>query len=210
MKLERTVLLVCGPPGAGKTTTARDLAASLGLTVYDLDDPHWHQSEAMFRAGIRHLRYDPEARAVVIRAGAHLDARRTWARTIGATNTHTMATSYDLCRSRILTRNRTRPPIAHQLAALAQWWATYEPDPDPTPSSPPSLPITPTGGTGMPDPALAMANTWDQMVDTLHHYASLAAGMAPDPADPIHTALADAAALARHHRARAAQDAATH
>ena len=50
----RRVVLICGPPGAGKTT----LAKTLDLTVYDIDDPDWI-SEAQFRRAIASLAAHP-------------------------------------------------------------------------------------------------------------------------------------------------------
>jgi len=61
----REVVLICGPPGAGKSTYAR----STGLKVYDRDDPQW-TSERQFRQALERLRRDPSAQAAVIRSGA--------------------------------------------------------------------------------------------------------------------------------------------
>ena len=68
--MSRTVVILCGPPGAGKTTAARQS----GLTVFDRDDPQWH-SERQFTNELLKLATDPHARAVVIRSGATSYAR---------------------------------------------------------------------------------------------------------------------------------------
>lgn len=117
----RRVVLLCGPPGAGKSTVAR----TMGLAVYDRDDPQWRGSEQAFVSALRTL----PARAVVIRAGATLAARHRTARRIGATEIQVLATDPATCRARVLARARPVPPIEAQLAGVGKWWRTYEPEP---------------------------------------------------------------------------------
>lgn len=62
----RFVVLLCGPPGAGKTTAAR----ASGLAVFDSDEPRW-SSRAEFTAALTQLGATPDAQAVVIRLFGH-------------------------------------------------------------------------------------------------------------------------------------------
>lgn len=119
----RRVVLVCGPPGAGKTT----LAKSLGLKVYDIDDPQWANDETRFKAALEHLNRDLDAQAVVIRSGATRSARAKASALIGATETTVVTTPEAECIKRVVERNRPRPPIKVQIAAVKSWWAKYEP-----------------------------------------------------------------------------------
>ena len=121
----RRVILVCGPPGAGKTTFAK----SLGLTVYDIDDECWGNSEAKFKAALRRLATQADAQAVVIRAGASLNARANATQLVQATEVKVITTPKAQCIERVIARNRPRPPLRVQIAAVTTWWERYRPDP---------------------------------------------------------------------------------
>lgn len=122
-EIDRRVVLVCGPPGAGKTTYAH----TLGLEVYDLDDAKWAGSDALFRAALVRLREEPGARAVVIRTGATLSARQKAATNMGATECVILAVDAAECERRIRQRGRTSTPIGMQIKAARDWWRNYEP-----------------------------------------------------------------------------------
>lgn len=124
-EIDRQVVLICGPPGAGKTTHAH----TLGLEVYDLDDAKWGGSDALFRAALIELREQPHARAAVIRTGATLSARQKSATMMGATECVVIATDLSTCVARIKERGRTSPPISTQIKGARDWWAKHEPGP---------------------------------------------------------------------------------
>lgn len=124
-KLPREVVLICGPPGAGKST----LAHTLGLPVFDLDDPQWSGNDRLFRDAIKQATSKPDAQAAVIRSGATLSARQTAASLCGATSVVIVDTDLDTCIGRIQERRRLTQPIRAQIAAAQQWWSRYEPGP---------------------------------------------------------------------------------
>lgn len=121
-EVDRRVVLICGPPGAGKTTYAH----TLGLSVYDLDDDQWGFNEGLFRSALIRVREDPKARAAVIRTAPTLSARQRAASMCGATDVVVLDTDLDTCLIRIRKRGRTNPPLRYQINGAKKWWETYE------------------------------------------------------------------------------------
>lgn len=124
-EVDRKVVLICGPPGAGKSTHAH----TLGLEVYDLDDERWGWNEGLFKAELIRLRENPKARAAVIRTGATLSARQRAAAMCGATDVVVLDTDLPTCLTRIRKRGRVEPSLRFQINGAKKWWETYEPGP---------------------------------------------------------------------------------
>lgn len=121
---DRRVLLIFGPPGAGKST----LAAVSGLAVFDRDDPHWLEHD--FPQALARIGRDPHAQAAVVRTGATPAARRATVDLVRPTETQLLLTPAATCVQRITARRRTPPSLRTQIAAAHDWWRRYQPDPD--------------------------------------------------------------------------------
>lgn len=122
--MSRRVVLVCGPPGSGKTTYAH----SLGIDVYDIDDAKWGNSERLFVIGLARLGQDRNAQAAVIRSGATRSARGKAALLVGATEIVVLDVEPKVCIERVVARARPRPSLRVQIAAIKTWHERYEPE----------------------------------------------------------------------------------
>ena len=115
----RRVVLLCGPPGAGKTTAAR----ASGLPVFDRDDEQW-TSEAQFREALQAVGQTRGARAVVIRTAATSSARRATAEMIGATHTLLLMRPRDELMRRV--RQRDRGDMVGTLRGIDRGFETFD------------------------------------------------------------------------------------
>ncbi len=115
----RRVVVLCGPPGAGKTTAARQS----GMTVFDRDDPVW-ASEQQFTTSIARLAADPHARAVVIRSGATSGARARTRDLVAASHVFVMLADRQELVNRI--KGRGRDDKVRTVAGVKTWFDRFD------------------------------------------------------------------------------------
>lgn len=114
----RLVVVLFGPPGAGKTTLAR----TSGLRVYDRDDPEYGQDERRFHPALVAVGKDPHARAVVIRAGSTEAARTRHRQLVRATHCWLLYVDEDVAHKRV--KQRARDPMDHR--NVVNWYARWD------------------------------------------------------------------------------------
>jgi len=129
----RRVVLLCGPPGAGKTTRAHELAGAEGLQVLDRDDPCWFDDEHYTRAMVK-VGQTTNARAVVIRCASTARARAEAAARVGATEVELLLPPLPVCRERVT--RRARGNWRATLAGVDRWFTEYHRDRPPPTGSP--------------------------------------------------------------------------
>ena len=115
----RLVVALFGPPGAGKTTAARES----GLEIFDRDDDKW-ASEHAFREALANVGANPFARAVVLRSGASSSARAKTMTACAATHAYLLVESRSVLAARVSARGRDDKAIT--LMAIGQWFDQFD------------------------------------------------------------------------------------
>lgn len=115
----RVVVLIVGPPGAGKTTAARQS----GLQIFDRDDEQW-AGEKHFNQALAKLGDNRQAQAVIIRWGASTEARQKTIDLIKPTHKFYITATRDECARRI--RQRGRADSQQTLSGLNKWFDRFD------------------------------------------------------------------------------------
>lgn len=121
-----TVHLICGPPGAGKTTYVKDQAGPDDVVI-DLDEIRRTvgagQASMWRMAAERAAANHEESDVWVIRTLANPQERADAAQRLNATDVRVLATPADLAKTRASERDGSDD--AH--APIDNWWNTYQP-----------------------------------------------------------------------------------
>lgn len=136
------VKVVCGPPGAGKTTYVREEARP-GDMVIDLDDfleevggRRWDTDKKNVRAAfklrdkaIRSLSQQRTGRAWLIVTAPTEAERKAWKKALWRVTFKVLAVDADTCKARISADPDRKHAVEALCASVDRWWAQFDETP---------------------------------------------------------------------------------
>lgn len=135
------VTIVCGPPGAGKTTYVRENAAPQD-TIIDFDDclrsvggVAWDEDPSKVRAAfrarddlLRGLTSQRRGRAWLIVTAPRADERAAWKRNLMRASVVLLDVDPDTCKARIRAAPERLHAVDQMCAGVDRWWRIHAAD----------------------------------------------------------------------------------
>lgn len=134
------VTLVCGPPGAGKSTWVRrearpsDVVVDFDIYLSEVGGRKWDTDPDKVRAAfrrrddvLRSLALRDRGRAFVIAVAPTTDERRAWCAALGPDTAVVMlAEPPEVCKARIMADDRRQHAVAAMFDGVDAWWQRFE------------------------------------------------------------------------------------
>jgi len=132
------VTIVCGPPGAGKSTYIRERAAdgdmvidfdlylkALGAEKWTTDPVAVRQAFRLRDADLRSLATRKRGRVWLIKSAPTMAERSAWSRALLRVTEVVLAVDPETCKARIRADPERQHAVEKMCAAVDDWWSAY-------------------------------------------------------------------------------------